>query len=70
MTDRLHEIKCPALIICGDQDFLKPIKFSQILADKISNSEFVILPNCGHVSIFEKPKELQSLLSGFILKNS
>ena len=70
MTDRLHEIKCPALIVVGDQDFLKPIKFSQIIADNIANSEFVILPNCGHVSIFEKPNGLQTLLSGFILKNS
>jgi 3-oxoadipate enol-lactonase len=69
MTDRLHEIKCPALIICGDQDFLKPIKFSQIIAGGIEKSEFVILPNCGHVSIFEKPNELQTLLSGFVLKN-
>ncbi len=70
MTDRLHEIKCPALIVCGDKDFLKPIKFSQIIADGIEKSEFVILPNCGHVSIFEKPDELQSLLSGFVLKHS
>jgi hypothetical protein len=68
-TDELHNIKCPALIIVGDQDFLKPIKFSQILADKIPNSEFIILPNCGHVSIFEKPKELQSMLFGFIEKH-
>ena len=68
-TDELHKISCPALIIVGDQDFLKPIKFSQILADKIPNSEFIILPNCGHVSIFEKPNELQSMLFGFIAKH-
>lgn len=70
MTDRLCEIKCPALIVCGDQDFLKPIKFSKIIADNIPNSEFIILPGCGHVSIFEKPNELQSMISGFVLKNS
>ena len=68
-TDELHKISCPALIVVGDQDFLKPVKFSQILADKIPNSEFIILPNCGHVSIFEKPKELQSMLFGFIEKH-
>ena len=70
MTDRLCEIKCPALIVCGDQDFLKPIKFSKIIADNIPNSEFIILPGCGHVSIFEKPNELQSMISGFVLKHS
>lgn len=68
-TNELPNIKCPALIIVGDKDFLKPIKFSQILAEKIPNSEFIILPNCGHVSIFEKPKELQSMIYGFIEKH-
>lgn len=68
-TNELHKISCPSLIIVGDQDFLKPVKYSQILADKIPNSEFIILPNCGHVSIFEKPNELQSMTYGFISKH-
>lgn len=70
MTKELSKIKCPALIICGELDILKPMKFSKIIADKIPNSEYVILPDCGHVAIFEKAKELESLVLGFILKNS
>lgn len=39
------------------------------MADKVPESEFVVLPGCGHVAIFEKPKELESVISGFILKH-
>ncbi len=69
MTDRLHTIQCPAMVVCGEDDLLKRPHFSKIIADHIPDSEFVLLPDCGHVAIFEKPKELQTLLAGFILKH-
>lgn len=70
MTDELDQIKCPALVVCGGDDILKPVKFSKIIADRIPNSEFVVIPDCGHVTIFEKPDVLNSILLGFIMKNS
>ena len=70
MTDQLHKIQCPALILCGEEDILKPPKFSQIIADNIPNAEYVTIPNCGHVAIFEKPKELESAIFGFIMKHT
>lgn len=70
MTDELHKIKCPALVVCGEEDILKPRKFSKIIADNIPISEFAIIPDCGHVTIFEKPNILNSLLLGFVIKNS
>jgi pimeloyl-ACP methyl ester carboxylesterase len=70
MTDSLHKIKCPALVVCGQDDLLKRPKFSQVIADNILNSEYVLIPDCGHVTIFEKPEVLNSILLGFIMKNS
>lgn len=69
MTDELHKIKCPALILCGEQDILKPPKFSKIMAEHIPDSEYVTIPDCGHVAIFEKPRELQSAIFGFVMKH-
>ena len=69
MTFELNRVECPALILCGEDDILKPPKFSKIIADNIPNSEYMTIPNCGHVAIFEKPKELESAVSGFILKH-
>ena len=69
MTDKLHRIQCPALVVCGEKDILKPPKFSKIIADNIPNSEYILIPDSGHVTIFEKPKELESAVLGFLLKN-
>lgn len=69
MTDELFKIKCPALVVCGQDDILKPAKFSKILVDNIKDAEFAVIPDCGHVAIFEKPNILNSMLLGFVIKN-
>lgn len=70
ITSELQKITCPALIICGENDILKPPSFSRIIAGKIKESELFIIPDCGHVAIFEKPEELKTLISGFLNKSS
>ncbi|THB65805.1 MAG: alpha/beta hydrolase, partial [Spirochaetaceae bacterium] len=69
-TEELANINCPALIVCGEQDMLKPVKYSRIMAEAIPHSEFAIIPDCGHVTIMEKPHVLNSLLLGFVTKHS
>lgn len=70
MTDELHKITCPALIVVGEDDILKPQKFSEIMYQNIKNAEFAVFPHCGHVTIFEAPGILNSTLLGFLLKNN
>ena len=69
MKADLAKITCPALVVCGEDDILKKPKFSKTIATLIKNSEYVTIPDCGHVTIFEKPNALNSALLGFILKN-
>ena len=69
MTSRLKKITSPTLIICGEDDMLKPVRFSKLIHKEIKGSEFVLLPECGHVAIFEKPNEIVSLLIGFVAKH-
>lgn len=68
MTEELKNITCPTMIICGEKDYLKPMRFSEIINRNIKDSEYVIIPDCGHVTIFEKPNELNSILLGFLTK--
>jgi 3-oxoadipate enol-lactonase len=70
ITKDLKKIKAPALVVCGEEDILKPVKFSKLIAENIPNSELAVIPNCGHVTIFEKPHVLNSMLLGFVLKHS
>ncbi len=66
MTKELGNIICPTLVICGEEDTLKPPKFSKIIHNNITNSQYMTIPDCGHVTIFEKPDELNDLLLEFI----
>lgn len=70
LTPRLKNIKCPTLILCGEEDYLKPLKFSRLMAQNIKGSEYVTIPDCGHVAILEKPQEVNTALLGFVIKHS
>ena len=70
LTAELKKISCPALVLCGEDDILKPPEFSKIISDNIPDSEFLLIPGCGHVAIYEKPKELTSAILGFISKHA
>lgn len=69
-TGELHKIKCPALLVCGENDLLTPIKYSQLMQSQIPHAEFVIVLQCGHTTIYEKPDVVNSLALGFIIKNT
>ncbi|WP_426348807.1 alpha/beta fold hydrolase [Alloiococcus sp. CFN-8] len=62
----LHKIKCPTLIVGGEEDYLTPLREQRILKDRIPNSELVILSGCGHASMYEKPSLFISLVLGFV----
>ena len=67
-SEYLKEIQCPTLVICGKDDILKPPKFSRIIAQGIKNAELLLLPDCGHVAVFEKPEEITEATLRFIQK--
>ena len=66
IMDRLHEIKLPALIICGESDFMIPVKYADYLGTKIANSRVVIVPGAGHSVFAEKPEVVNGAIAGFI----
>ena len=66
VMDRVHEIKLPALIICGESDVWTPVKFSHYLGAKIANSSVVIVPRAGHFVIAEKPEAVNKAIDGFL----
>ena len=70
LTARLPEITSPTLVVCGEEDVLKPPRFSRLIAGRVPRSELVLLPRCGHVAIFEEPEALKSLLFGFTMKHA
>ena len=52
----LATIKCPTLVLSGDEDNTIPNALSVEMGDNIHNAKLVILPNCGHLPQVEQPE--------------
>ena len=63
-SNRVKNIKCPTLIICGEKDSSN-IKSAHYLAENIKNAKLEIMKNTGHIINEENPKELSELLTEF-----
>jgi pimeloyl-ACP methyl ester carboxylesterase len=61
---RLHlrEVRCPTLVMCGQDDQLTPPECSAEIATLVSHARFVTLPRCGHMLTMEKPAEVSATL--------
>ena len=63
--DRIGEIGCRTLVVCGEDDKMTPKKYSQYLHEKIKGSELAIIPGAGHSVMIEKHREFNRALEGF-----
>jgi len=66
IMDRVHEIRLPALIICGESDFMTPVKYANYLGTMIAGSRVVIVPGAGHCVFAEKPEVVNKAMDGFL----
>jgi len=66
-TERLGEIVCPTLAIVGSDDvgLVEPMK---LIASKIPDCDFVLVPDSGHGVMYEKAAEYNDALVGFLSK--
>ena len=59
------KIKCPTLLITGDEDGVAPPAAAKAMAKAIKNSELLLLSGCGHWTPIEKPTEVNDALLNF-----
>ncbi len=68
ITEKLHLIKIPVLLIWGNNDSMIPVEYSKDFASSIPNCELVIMDGCGHIPYEEKPSEFSKLVLDFLSK--
>lgn len=68
-SDRVKNIKCPTLILCGKKDSAN-MKSADYLSQSIRSAELKTIENTGHVVNEENPKALADILNEYYLKNS
>ncbi len=67
-TGYLSKIKIPVLVVCGEKDKLSPPQIMKEMADKISDSEFQIIPGAGHLSPIENPETVNKVVYDFLFR--
>ncbi len=66
LRDILHKIKCPTLLIWGENDTATPLSDAKIIESLISDSGLCIIKGTGHYSFCEKPFEANAIINSFI----
>jgi pimeloyl-ACP methyl ester carboxylesterase len=65
-TDTLKRVKCPTLVIVGEEDVITPLDLSRKINAGITGSELVVLPLAGHLSNLETPDAFNAVLAQFL----
>ena len=66
METTIGEIRTKTLILWGDTDRVFPASSAQILQKGIKDSKVVIMKDCGHVPMLERPEETAKYYLEFI----
>jgi pimeloyl-ACP methyl ester carboxylesterase len=70
VKDRLEQIHCPTLIVCGEQDKMTPVRASQYLASQILDARLQLVAGAGHMVMLEQPDAVARLLLNFLAQNN
>jgi len=66
LMESIHKIRFPCQVICGQDDQLTPVRYSQYLADQIPRAEINVIPDAGHMVMLEQPQAVADTLSTFL----
>ncbi len=65
VQEKLGNIKCPTLIIHGQEDFIVAAA-PELVRDLIPHSELAIIPESGHYPFIEQPEAFSEILRRFV----
>jgi pimeloyl-ACP methyl ester carboxylesterase len=64
----LEQIRCPALLLTGREDGWSGPAQHAGMAAKIAGSQLVIVADCGHMSMLERPAEVSAALRTWLFE--
>jgi 3-oxoadipate enol-lactonase len=69
LTDRLHEISIPTMVVVGADDPATTVEMSRTIHQRIAGSELVILKDAAHLSNLEQPDAFNEAVLGFLKRH-
>jgi pimeloyl-ACP methyl ester carboxylesterase len=65
-TALLAKIRCPTLVLCGQEDAWSPPRRHEEMRDMIPGSALTVVPYCGHMSPMEQPAAVSEALRAWL----
>jgi pimeloyl-ACP methyl ester carboxylesterase len=62
---RLHRVRCPTLLLWGENDTLVPPSYGLAYKKHLPHAEWQVIPACGHLGMFEKEAEFVEAVTRF-----
>ena len=66
MMNEVEKIDLPTLILCGQEDGMTPVKYSQFFLQRIKGSRLEILPDAGHMLMMEAAETFNEKIGAFV----
>jgi pimeloyl-ACP methyl ester carboxylesterase len=66
IMNEVEKIDLPTLIICGNEDGMTPVKYSQFLLQRIQGSRLETLPGAGHMVMMEAAEPFNEKIGTFV----
>jgi 3-oxoadipate enol-lactonase len=64
----LAGIDAPALVVVGAQDAVTPLAAARTMAAGLRDAHLAVIPECGHLSVVERPEALAELLEELLTR--
>jgi 3-oxoadipate enol-lactonase len=59
-------VKCPVLLVAGEDDTVSPPRISETVASELDDAKVIVLKQCGHWMPIERPAEVNRALMDFL----
>ena len=66
LTEVVHYIQCPTLLLCGAEDVATPPTLMKGLTDTIPNTRYVEIEDAGHLPCIENPQAVVTAIQSFL----
>jgi pimeloyl-ACP methyl ester carboxylesterase len=58
--------RVPTLVLTGDADKMIPKAHSELIVERLPDTEFIVVPEAGHMVLMEKPDEVSAALNALL----
>ncbi len=67
LTDRLHEIRAPTLLLWSDGDPVSPLAVGELLSERISGALLEVIAGGTHAFAHDQPDEVARAIRRFLV---